>query len=118
MKSRPETLRWWILLLFSAMTVNFLDRQVLSLVAPVLRDDLHLSNTEYGTIVFCFLLGMTLGQIPARTALSDRISAELRGRGFSFVGSTIVYAHMQATGMVNDHLVSCFRHRQVQNETR
>jgi len=60
----------------------------------------------------------TLGQIPARTALSDRISAELRGRGFSFVGSTIVYAHMQATGMVNDHLVSCFRHRQVQNETR
>jgi DNA-3-methyladenine glycosylase I len=58
----------------------------------------------------------TLGQIPARTALSDRISAELRDRGFSFVGSTIVYAHMQATGMVNDHLVSCFRHRQVHND--
>ena len=58
----------------------------------------------------------TLGQIPARTALSDRISAELRDRGFSFVGSTIVYAHMQATGMVNDHLVSCFRHRQVRND--
>ncbi|MBM4248335.1 MAG: DNA-3-methyladenine glycosylase I [Euryarchaeota archaeon] len=52
----------------------------------------------------------TLRQLPARTALSDRISADLRRRGFSFVGSTIVYAHMQATGMVNDHLVSCFRH--------
>ena len=73
MKSRPETLRWWILLLlFSAMTVNFLDRQVLSLVAPVLRDDLHLSNTEYGTIVFCFLLGMTLGQIPAGMLLDKK----------------------------------------------
>ena len=56
----------------------------------------------------------TLKQIPARTALSDRISADLKGRGFSFAGSTIVYAHMQATGMVNDHLVSCFRHGEVQ----
>ncbi len=55
----------------------------------------------------------TLDQIPARTAISDRISADLRGRGFSFVGSTIVYAHMQATGMVNDHLVGCFRHREL-----
>ena len=51
----------------------------------------------------------TLGQLPARTALSDRISKDLRRRGFRFVGSTIVYAHMQATGMVNDHLVSCPR---------
>ncbi|HWA84024.1 MAG TPA: DNA-3-methyladenine glycosylase I [Fimbriimonadaceae bacterium] len=50
------------------------------------------------------------GQIPARTDLSDLISKDLKKRGFSFVGSTIVYAHMQATGMVNDHLVSCFRH--------
>jgi DNA-3-methyladenine glycosylase I len=54
-----------------------------------------------------------LSEIPARTDLSDRISRELRSRGFSFVGSTIVYAHMQATGMVNDHLVSCFRYDEV-----
>ena len=53
------------------------------------------------------------GQIPARTGLSDTLSKDLKKRGFNFVGSTIVYAHMQATGMVNDHLVDCFRHRQV-----
>jgi DNA-3-methyladenine glycosylase I len=51
-----------------------------------------------------------LADLPARTPLSDRISADLKRRGFKFVGSTIVYAHMQATGMVNDHLTSCFRH--------
>lgn len=51
-----------------------------------------------------------LSNLPARTPLSDRISADLKRRGFKFVGSTIVYAHMQATGMVNDHLTSCFRH--------
>jgi DNA-3-methyladenine glycosylase I len=56
----------------------------------------------------------SLRELPARTALSDRISAGLLDRGFSFVGPTIVYAHMQATGMVNDHLVGCFRHRQLQ----
>ncbi|HEY0664047.1 MAG TPA: DNA-3-methyladenine glycosylase I [Thiobacillaceae bacterium] len=54
-----------------------------------------------------------LAQLPARTELSDRISRDLRQRGFRFVGSTIVYAYMQATGMVNDHLVDCFRHREV-----
>lgn len=54
-----------------------------------------------------------LSEVPARTALSDTISKDLRQRGFKFVGSTIVYAHMQATGMVNDHLVGCFRHREL-----
>ena len=49
-------------------------------------------------------------QVPARTETSDAMSKALRKRGFSFVGSTICYAFMQATGMVNDHLVSCFRH--------
>jgi DNA-3-methyladenine glycosylase I len=49
-------------------------------------------------------------EVPARTDLSDRISKDLKARGFRFVGSTIIYAFMQATGMVNDHLVSCFRH--------
>jgi len=53
------------------------------------------------------------GQVPARTDLSDRLSKDLQKRGFNFVGSTIIYAHMQATGMVNDHFTGCFRYRQV-----
>jgi DNA-3-methyladenine glycosylase I len=52
----------------------------------------------------------TLQQVPARTPESDAMSHDLRERGFKFVGSTICYAHMQATGMVNDHLVTCPRH--------
>ena len=52
-------------------------------------------------------------EVPATTPLSDKISKELRGKGFKFTGSTVVYAHMQATGMVNDHLVSCFRHSEL-----
>lgn len=52
----------------------------------------------------------SLKELPARTELSDLISNDLKKRGFNFVGSTIVYAHMQATGMVNDHLVNCFRY--------
>lgn len=55
----------------------------------------------------------TINNIPANTALSDTISKDLKKRGFKFVGSTVVYAHMQATGMVNDHETSCFRYEQV-----
>jgi DNA-3-methyladenine glycosylase I len=55
----------------------------------------------------------SMAQIPARTRESDAMSADLRRRGFSFVGSTICYAHMQAVGMVNDHVVRCFRYRSV-----
>lgn len=51
--------------------------------------------------------------VPASTALSDRVSRELKQRGFRFVGTTIVYAYLQAVGVVNDHLVDCFRHRAV-----
>jgi DNA-3-methyladenine glycosylase I len=51
--------------------------------------------------------------IPARTLQSDAFSKDLKKRGFGFVGSTIIYAHMQAVGMVNDHLVTCFREREV-----
>jgi DNA-3-methyladenine glycosylase I len=51
-----------------------------------------------------------LAEVPARTEVSDRLSKALKQRGFSFVGSTICYAHMQAVGMVNDHLLSCHRH--------
>ncbi|MFN3693706.1 MAG: DNA-3-methyladenine glycosylase I [Ignavibacterium sp.] len=55
----------------------------------------------------------SLEELPARTELSDKISDDLKKRGFKFVGSTIIYAHMQATGMVNDHLVSCYRHKKL-----
>ena len=53
-------------------------------------------------------------EIPANTPLSDTISKDLKQRGFKFVGTTVVYAHMQATGMVNDHEVNCFRYDEVQ----
>ncbi len=59
----------------------------------------------------------TLREIPARTPASDALSRELKRRGFRFVGSTICYAFMQATGIVNDHLVSCFRHRELRQAT-
>ena len=55
-----------------------------------------------------------MSELPAKTALSDKIAADLKKRGFKFVGSTVIYAHMQATGMVNDHLVGCFRYSEVQ----
>lgn len=52
-------------------------------------------------------------QVPATSALSDALSRDLKRRGFRFVGSTIIYAHLQATGLVNDHLVGCYRHAEV-----
>jgi DNA-3-methyladenine glycosylase I len=55
----------------------------------------------------------SLAEVPSRTPLSDAISKDLRKRGFTFVGSTICYALMQATGLVNDHIVGCFRYRQI-----
>jgi len=77
---------------------------------------------KYGTFS-TYLWGFTEGkqvinhfksmeEIPATTALSDRISKDMKKRGFQFLGSTILYAHLQATGLVNDHLVDCFRHRE------
>ncbi len=57
-------------------------------------------------------------EVPSQTAESDRLSADLRRAGFSFVGSTICYAFMQATGMVNDHLVGCFRHPEFRSPPR
>ncbi|MEK9517057.1 MAG: DNA-3-methyladenine glycosylase I [Flavobacteriaceae bacterium] len=55
----------------------------------------------------------TLEEIPAKTTLSDTISKDLKQNGFQFVGPTVIYAHMQATGMVNDHLVGCFRYQEL-----
>lgn len=60
----------------------------------------------------------SLKQVPAVTKESDLLSKDLKRRGFTFVGSTIVYAHMQAVGMVNDHLVDCFRHRELRSAAR
>ncbi|WP_303919133.1 DNA-3-methyladenine glycosylase I [Draconibacterium sediminis] len=67
--------------------------------------------TDYKPIINSF---KTLAELPAKTELSDAISKDLKSRGFKFVGSTVIYAHMQATGMVNDHLVDCFRYHEVQ----
>jgi DNA-3-methyladenine glycosylase I len=55
----------------------------------------------------------SMKEVPALTAESDAMSRDLKKRGFTFVGSTICYAFMQATGMVNDHLVGCFRYREI-----
>jgi DNA-3-methyladenine glycosylase I len=55
-----------------------------------------------------------LSELPAQTAESEAVSKDLKRRGFSFVGPTICYAHMQATGMVNDHVVTCFRYKEVE----
>jgi DNA-3-methyladenine glycosylase I len=58
----------------------------------------------------------SLSEVPARTAVSDALSKDLKKRGFKFVGSTICYAFMQATGMVNDHVLGCFRRREVKRK--
>ena len=75
---------------------------------------------SFGAYVWRFVDGKpvinqwkTMKEVPARTRVSDVLSRDLQQRGFNFVGSTICYAHMQATGMVNDHLVTCFRHSQL-----
>lgn len=83
---------------------------------------------EYGSFdafLWGFVDGRTIAnrwtsrdEVPATTALSNQLSKELKRRGFSFVGPTIVYAYMQAIGMVNDHVVECFRWRELQAADR
>ncbi|MCB8994808.1 MAG: DNA-3-methyladenine glycosylase I [Bacteroidales bacterium] len=68
------------------------------------------SFTENKTIKNSFT---SMSQLPSRTELSDRISKDLIGRGFKFVGSTIVYANLQAIGIINDHVTDCFRYNEV-----
>lgn len=58
----------------------------------------------------------TMADIPATTSESDALSKDMKKRGFTFVGSTILYAYMQAAGLVNDHIVSCFRYKEVQSQ--
>lgn len=69
--------------------------------------------TDGKPIINCF---RSQSEVPSTTSLSDRISKELRRLGFRFTGSTVIYAHMQATGMVNDHITSCFRHREISSD--
>lgn len=57
----------------------------------------------------------SIKQVPPRTVLSDTVSKDLKQKGFKFVGSTVIYAHLQAAGLVNDHLVTCFRYKEVKN---
>jgi DNA-3-methyladenine glycosylase I len=78
------------------------------------------SQTSFDAYLWGFVAGRpvlnrwrSLDDVPCRSEVSDRLSRDLRQRGFAFVGPTMMYSFMQATGMVNDHLVSCFRHKQV-----
>ncbi|HLU80656.1 MAG TPA: DNA-3-methyladenine glycosylase I [Flavobacteriaceae bacterium] len=83
---------------------------------------------EFGSFnkyIWDFVEGKTIqnkwkdkSQVPITTAMSDKISKDLKKRGFKFVGSTIIYSHMQATGMVNDHEVSCFRHKELSKQNK
>ncbi len=110
---------------------------VLMLNAGIVRNRLKIQSTvinaqqylrvqdEFGSFarfIWQFVGGKTLqnvwstaAQVPASTPESDAMSRELKRRGFKFVGTTICYALMQATGMVNDHTTDCFRHRQLRN---
>ena len=82
--------------------------------------DLQVECGSFDTYLWDFVGGNPVrnawtgyGQIPAKTELSDKVSADLKRRGFKFVGSTIIYALLQSAGLVNDHLVSCFRYQEV-----
>lgn len=75
---------------------------------------------SFSTYIWGFVNGKPIkntfklhSELPANTAVSDAISKDLKKRGFKFVGSTVIYAHMQATGMVNDHEIDCFRYNEV-----
>ena len=80
----------------------------------------YLEIDDFSALIWSFVDGApitnrwtTVGEIPAETETSQRMSRDLRARGFRFVGPTICYAFMQSAGLVNDHLVSCFRHPEV-----
>ncbi|MDB5802015.1 MAG: DNA-3-methyladenine glycosylase [Rhodocyclales bacterium] len=82
--------------------------------------ELQASHGSFSDYMWSFVDGKPIhnhwtghGDVPAKTPLSDALSADLQKRGFKFVGSTICYAHMQAVGMVNDHTTECFRHAEL-----
>lgn len=118
-----------------AKVARFSDRKIASLLEDpgIVRNRLKVNSAvvnaraflavqkEFGSFdayIWSFVGGkpkvnrwMGMGDVPAKTAESDAMSKDLQKRGFKFVGSTICYAFMQATGMVDDHVVDCFRHR-------
>ncbi len=79
--------------------------------------EVQTSHGSFDAYVWSFVGGAPIvnrwrrqGEVPATSAESDALSRDLKARGFKFVGSTVIYAHMQATGLINDHLVDCFRY--------
>jgi len=102
------------------------NRQKVEAAVTNARAFLELREREsFDTFLWSFVGGAprqharrSLRRLPTRTKESDRMSAALVGRGFRFVGPTICYAFMQAVGMVNDHLVTCFRHAELQRLVR
>ena len=82
-------------------------------------------HTSFANYLWRFVDGIpiqnrwsTLDNVPVNTPVSDAMSRELKKRGFKFVGTTICYSFMQAVGMVNDHLTTCFRHQEIINISR
>lgn len=134
---KREALRSAFLNFNPTQVASFSDKEILLLITNpnIIRNKLKIEGTiinaqkflevskRYGSFAK-FIWGFVDGKpivnyrkelkdIPSRTELSDKISKELKSLGFKFVGSTIIYAFLQAAGMVNDHLVSCFRHKEL-----
>ena len=117
---------------FSAVTVEQMlqdpglirNRRKISAAVENARHFLTVQD-EFGSFsayIWCFVNGepivnefRTLADLPATSRESDALSKDLKSRGFKFIGSTVIYAHMQATGMVNDHILDCFRRDQILN---
>ena len=117
---------------FSAVTVEQMlqdpglirNRRKISAAVENARHFLAVQD-EFGSFsayIWCFVNGepivnefRTLADLPATSRESDALSKDLKSRGFKFIGSIVIYAHMQATGMVNDHVLDCFRRGQILN---
>jgi DNA-3-methyladenine glycosylase I len=94
-------------------------RNRLKIEASVSNAQAYLAVPDFSAYLWDFMDGRPLQNklrgvkdVPAMTPLAEKISKDMKKRGFRFVGSTTLYAHLQATGLINDHLVSCFRHAQ------
>ena len=109
----------------SLMQDQGIVRNRLKIEASVTNAQAYLAIPDFSAYLWNFLDGVprqnmlrSMGDVPAKTPLAERISKDLRKRGFRFVGPTIVYAFMQACGLVNDHLVDCHRHEAVKHAAK
>jgi DNA-3-methyladenine glycosylase I len=100
-------------------------RNRLKIVGTVESAKAYLEFDDFSKYLWNFVDGKPLqnsftamGQVPAKTALAEKVSKDLKARGFKFVGPTIVYAFMQACGLINDHMVECHRHEAVKKLVR